>query len=30
MKYLYAVMIRYIVPVIMFILFLQSTGILNF
>ncbi len=26
---LYAVMIRYIVPVIMFILFLQSTGILN-
>ena len=30
LKKLYAVMIRYIVPVIMFILFLQSTGILNF
>ena len=30
LKRLYAVMIRYIVPVIMFILFLQSTGILNF
>ena len=30
LKRLYAVMIRYIVPVIMFVLFLQSTGILNF
>jgi NSS family neurotransmitter:Na+ symporter len=29
LRKLYAVMIRYIVPVIMFILFLQSTGILN-
>ena len=29
LRKLYAVMIRYVVPVIMFILFLQSTGILN-
>ena len=28
-KNLYNVMIRYIMPVIMFILFLQSTGLLN-
>ena len=28
-KKLYNVMIRYIMPVIMFILFLQSTGLLN-
>jgi NSS family neurotransmitter:Na+ symporter len=29
LRKLYAVMIRYIVPVIMFVLFLQSTGILS-
>ena len=30
LKRLYALMIRWVIPVIMFILFLQSTGILNF